>query len=376
MNRFKITTFPLANKTILLRADLDAPIENNHVTDNRRLRASLPTIKFLLKNSCKIIIVGHVGRPDGKIIKSLSVKPVVREFQRLLPTEIIKYLNDCIGKDISERIRAGLPKQIFILENVRFYKEETENDSAFAHSLANLADIYVNDAFANSHRKHASMEAITRYLPSLAGIHVETELKELSKALRPLTPVIWILGGAKLDKIDLITKLLNEADQILIGGALAFPFLRAKGLPVGMSKVTSDSIKIAKKILGDKNSFKIILPLDFMAAEEMKPEAKSFPVSFDNIKNQQIALDIGPETIKLFKLQLRKAKTIVWNGPLGYFEWAAFSKSTKEIGRFISKLTAISICGGGDTAKALQQFHLDHAMTHVSTGGGATLTFL
>ena len=383
MNRFKITNFPLANKTILLRADLDAPLEKNKaykVSDNRRLRAVLPTIKFLLQNNCRIIVIGHVGRPEGKIIPSLSVKPIAEEFQKLLPAEKISYLNDCLGKDVSEQIQAGWskrwPKQIFILENLRFYKEEEENDQAFAHSLASLADIYIDDAFANSHRKHASMEAITHYLPSLAGINVEKELQELSKALRPLTPVAWIMGGAKLDKIHLIKKLLPDADYILVGGALAFPFLRAKGFPTGMSKLTPDSVNQAKEILQDRRSSKIILPVDFVAAEKMAPDAPGYITASDNIQTRQIGLDLGPETVKLFKQYLRKAKTIVWNGPLGYFEWAAFANSTKEIGRFIGKLTAISICGGGDTARALQQFHLDQVMTHVSTGGGAALEFL
>src|SRR3989344_4003555 len=334
MNRFKITTFPLADKTILLRADLDVPVANGKVTDNRRLKAALPTIQFLLQNNCRIIIIGHLGWLEGKIVEQLSLKPAFKELKQLLlpehlPEQLI-FLTDSIGREIKNRIKIGKPKQIFILENLRFYKEEEENDQAFAHSLASLADIYINDAFANSHRKHASMEAVTNYLPSLAGIQVETELQELSKALRPLTPVIWILGGAKLDKLGLLKKLLDDADQILIGGALAFPFLRAKGFRTGMSKVTADSISIAKKILQDKQASKIILPLDFIAADEMKPEAKPVVVPFDNINSRQIALDLGPETIKLFKQQLRKAKTIVWNGPLGYFEWAAFSKSTKE----------------------------------------------
>ena len=288
----------------------------------------------------------------------------------------INKLNDCIGKEVKAEIEKGNPKDIFLLENLRFYKEEEENDLAFAHSLASLANIYVNDAFAVSHRKNASVHAITPFLPSFSGFLLEREIEQLSKALHPKKPAVWVMGGAKLNKIELIKQAFHKADYILIGGALAFAFLRAKGIPVGMSKTDRESVENARKILKDKASRKIILPLDFLASEKFSSRAKAEIVGFNRIKSNQIALDIGPETIKLFKIYLRKAHTIVWNGPLGYFEWVQFSKGTKEIGKFIGSLTATSICGGGETVEAIRKFHLQHNLTHLSTGGGASLEFL
>ena len=376
MNRFKITTFPLQNKTILLRADLDVPIENNKITDSSRIIAALPTINYLLNQNCKIILIGHLGRPEGKIVPALSTKVIYNELKLLLPEIKIFFLSDCLGKEIKEKIDRGKPGEIFILENLRFYKEEQENDPAFAHSLANLAEVYINDAFANSHRQHASIDKITDYLPSLAGINLETEIKQLSLALHPQRPAVWIIGGAKLDKLALFKRIVNNADYVLIGGALAFSFLKAKGLPTGMSKTNAESAALAKELLDQRHADRIILPVDFRVVEKMSSRAPAKLVPFNNLQSKQIGLDIGDETIALFKEYLKKAKTIVWNGPLGYFEWSKFAKSTKELARFIGKLNVTSICGGGDTTSALQKFHLDHLMSHVSTGGGAAMAFL
>lgn len=376
MNRFQITRYPLNGKTVLVRTDLDVPLEKGKITDNRRILESLNTIKFLLKNNCKIVLAGHLGRPEGRIVTELSLKPIGHELKKLLPGTKLTIFKDSIGKEIKEKIAGAMPKEIFLLENLRYYLEEEQNDSAFAHSLAHLADVYVNDCFSTSHRKHASLVGITKYLPSMAGLTVEKEILNLSKALIPKRPAVWLLGGSKLDKVDLISNALDKADYILIGGALAFSFLKAKKIPVGSSLISRESVKAASKILKKTSARKIILPKDFLVADSFSNKAKSSIVQYNEIKPYQIGLDLGPETLELFKHYLKKAHTIVWNGPLGYFEWAKFAQSTKELGRFIGKLTAISICGGGETAEALQKFHLEHNLSHLSTAGGAAVQFL
>lgn len=389
MKRFALTNFPLENKIVFLRVDYNVPLEKGKVVDDTKIRSSLPTIRYLLQKNCKIVLATHLGNPAGKVDAKLKVNPLADKLQELLlkekkvlgkidgrKTALIVKLNDCIGKEIKAKIIESRPKTIFMLENLRFYQEEEANDVFFAHSLAQLAEVYVNDAFAVSHRKHASVDAITKYLPSLPGILLETEIQQLSLALKPKKPAIWIMGGAKLNKIDLIKQALKKADYLLIGGALAFSFLRAKGINVGLSKLDPESVKIAAKIIKSGVAKKIILPVDFVAAADFSPYAKTEIVKYNRLQNQQVALDLGPETISLFKQYLRKAHTIVWNGPLGYFEWAKFAHSTKEIGRFLGKLTATAICGGGETVEAVRKFHLEHYFTHVSTGGGAALMFL
>lgn len=374
--RFSLSTFPLKYKTVLLRVDYNVPLEQGKVVDNYKIKSSLPTIKYLLQQNCKIILTTHLGDPEGTFTPELSTKPLLKELKTFLPSEKITFLPDCLGQEIKEKINKALPKSIFLLENLRFYKEEEQNNTPFAHALASLAEIYINDAFAASHRNHASLTGITRFLPAIGGILLETEISQLNKALQPQHPAIWIMGGAKLNKIDLLQQALHKADYILIGGALAFAFLRAQGIPVGMSKVDHDSVKIAENILHSSFARKIILPLDFAAAESISPTAKPSIVAYNQLTSRQIGLDLGPQTIELFKHYLRKAHTIIWNGPLGYFELAKFATATKEIGRFLGKLTATIICGGGETSEALRKFHLDHNITHLSTGGGTTLEFL
>jgi phosphoglycerate kinase len=376
MKRFSLADFPIENKTVFLRVDFNVPIEKNKIVDNYKIKASLPTIKFLLKKKCKVVIATHLGRPNGEFVKELTTRPLLKELQKLLPKNKIIKFKDCIGKYIKEKIKKSEGGSIFFLENLRFYKEEEKNNPIFAHSLANLADAYVNDAFAVSHRKHASLDAITKFIPSIAGLLVEKEIQQLNKALQPKNPSVWILGGAKLEKIGLFEQAIKKADYILVGGALVFSFLKAKGISVGMSKVDIKSVKTARKILKKRNSKKIILAVDFLVADTFSRKAKVKVVKYNQMETNQIGLDLGPETIKLFKHYLRKAHTIVWNGPLGYFEWEQFAKSSKEIGRFISNLTATTICGGGETAEAVKKFHLEHKMTHVSTGGGATINYL
>ena len=376
MKRFLLTQLPVKNKTIFLRVDHNVPFAQGKITDNRKIKASLSTIKYLLQNNCKIVLATHFGRPKG-FSSEFSVAPLAKELQKLLPGKKIIKLDDCLGKKVSEAIQNGKPQTIFMLENLRFYPEEEKNDPFFAHSLASLADLYVDDAFGVAHREHASVCAITEFLPSATGILLETEIRSLSQGLNPKKPSVWIMGGAKLDKIALLERALQRYDRILIGGALAFSFLKAKGISVGASKIDAASIETAKKILKTTSSSKIILPVDFVVAESFSPRAKTATVDYNQIQAQQIALDLGPKTVALFKQYLAPAKTVVWNGPLGYIEWAKFATSTKEIGRFLGKLeNTITIAGGGETAEALIKFHLHHNLTHVSTGGGAALEFL
>ena len=372
---FSLPQFQIAGKTVLVRVDYNVPLAKGKVQDNRRIIESLPTLEFLLAKKCKIVLATHLGRPEGKVNPEFKLAPIAVELQRLLPKQTIISLSDCIGAEVRDTIQRGKPKDIFLLENLRFYKEEEENNPIFAHSLASLAEVYVNDAFSNCHRQHASMDAITQFLPAIPGLLVEKEINFLSKALHPQKPAVWILGGAKLDKIDFINQALRKADHLLIGGALAFPFLKAKDIAIGTSKNDPASIESAKTLLA-KHGKKIIVPLDFVVADRFSPQAHRKIVAYNRIGVQEMGLDIGPETIALFKTYLRKARTIVWNGPLGYYEWAHFATATKEIGSFLGHLTATSIVGGGETADALHKFHLEHNVTHVSTGGGASLAFL
>ncbi|HLD01169.1 MAG TPA: phosphoglycerate kinase [Candidatus Nanoarchaeia archaeon] len=382
-NFFSLPNFPLEKKRVLLRVDFNVPLEansspNSHlkVKDDRKIRLTLPTIKYLLQKKCQLIICTHLGRPEGKVVDSLRVNPLAQELQLHFPRYKITKLNDCLGQLVRTKVNQAKPREIILLENLRFHPEEEANDSFFAHSLANLAEVYVNDAFGACHQKNASIQAITQYLPSVAGFLVQEEINQLHQALKPQRPAVWILGGSKLNKINLLKQALKQADIILIGGAIAFSFLKAKKIPVGMSKIDRSSVKLAKKILNQRLAKKIVLPIDIIAADSFSPQSRTEIVASNQIKNHQIGLDLGPNTIEKYKLILKNARTIVWNGPLGYFEWVQFANATREIGRFISSLPAYTICGGGETAEAIQKFHLEHKITYLSSGGGAALAFL
>ncbi|HIJ11446.1 TPA: phosphoglycerate kinase [Candidatus Woesearchaeota archaeon] len=376
MNRFALETYPLEGKKVFLRCDFNVPVKDGRVSDDTRIRAALPTITFLLNKNCTLIIGSHRGRPKGKIVEELRMKIIVEALQSLLPKRNIIYVNDCIGEKVQLAVEKAKPGSIIILENLRFYKEEKDNDETFAHSLASLADVFVNDAFGSMHRQHASITRMTRCLPSIAGFLVEKELFYLSKAIHPAKPAIWIMGGAKLEKMHFIKHALTHATYVLIGGALLFSFLKAKRIQVGMSKIDSESVKVAKEILDSKQADKIVLPRDVQVGSSFSLHEKASSVSVNSIGTDQIGLDIGPESITLFKKYLRSAKTVIWNGPLGYYENKAFAHATKEIAKCIQSLTATSIVGGGETADALRTLNLTHDITYISTGGGATLQFL
>lgn len=364
---FTLKNFDFQDKKVLLRTDFNVPIENSKILDDNKIKAVLPTIQFLIKNNARIILTSHLGRPRGKIKEELRLEPIGKRLEELLGINIL-ILKDCIGEEIEEQTNQLAPGNIILLENLRFHKEEKENNKEFAEQLAGLADIYINDAFGVSHRENASVHAITKFLPSGAGFLLEKEIKNLSKILKPQKPFIAVLGGAKVsDKIEVINSLLKKVDKLLIGGAMMFTFLKAQDLEIGTSLVEDDKIELAKELLQNP---KIVLPVDTVIAKDPRSESKT--VLTQHIPKDQIGLDIGADTIKLFETILKDAKTIFWNGPLGMFEIDKFAEGTNKIAEIISKSKATSIIGGGETAAAAKRFKF----THISTGGGASLEFI
>ena len=379
MKKMTVKDIDLKNKTVLVRVDFNVPQDANlNITDDTRIRATLPTIKYILKSGAKkVILMSHLGRPDGKVVDKYSLQPVAERLRELLG-EPVKFLRDCVGDNIKKEIEISSEK-VILLENLRFHAEEEANEPGFAKQLASLAEVFVNDAFGTAHRAHASTEGATHYLKSVAGFLLEKEIQYLGNAIQnPQRPFMVILGGAKVsDKIGVIENLLPKCDTILVGGGMAYTFLKAQGKAIGNSKLEKDKIDLAKSILDKAANLKkeILLPVDHVVVDNVASDAKVEIVG-ESIPEGKIAVDIGPKTISLFEAKLKSAKTIVWNGPLGIFEMDAFSKGTQEIARFISALGATTIIGGGDTAAAVAKFKLEDKMTHISTGGGASLEFL
>jgi len=379
MRKKSIRDIDLQDKAVILRVDFNVPLdENRNITDDTRIKAALPTIKYALANSVgKLILMSHLGRPKGKIKEELRLDPIAQKLEELLG-EPIEKLNDCIGDEVKKQVKSS-QKRVILLENLRFHPEEEKNDPNFAKELASLAQIYVNDAFGTAHRAHASTEGIAHFLPAVAGFLLEKEINYLGKALEdPKKPFVVILGGAKVsDKIEVVENLLKKADKIIIGGVMAYTFLKAQGKEIGKSKLEEDKIGIAKEILlkAQKNNVQILLPSDNICVKEIKSDAE-ITVTGEDIPADLIAVDIGPKTIENFKQALSDAKTIVWNGPMGIFEIDKFSNGSKQIAEFLANLDATTIIGGGDTAAAVAKFRLEDKMTHISTGGGASLEFL
>ena len=378
MNKQTIKDIDLKDKRVIIRVDFNVPLDKNlNITDDVRIRSALPTIRYVLgAGAKKIILMSHLGRPKGKVIEEMRLNPVAVRLKALLGEPVLK-LDGCLGTEIKKQIDSSTEK-IILLENLRFHPEEEKNDSDFAKGLASLADLYVNDAFGTAHRAHASTEGITKYLPAVAGFLLEKEIDYLGSALEnPAKPFAVILGGAKVsDKIGVIENLLSKADAILIGGGMAYTFLKAEGQNIGRSKLEQDKLEIAKALLtkAKEANVKILLPVDHVVTDSIEPVGKIETVKY--IPNGFIAVDVGPQTIKDMKAILKEAKTIVWNGPLGIFEIDAFSAGTKSIAEFIANLDATTIIGGGDTAAAVSKFKLEDKMTHISTGGGASLEYL
>jgi 3-phosphoglycerate kinase len=379
MAKLTVKDLDFKGKKVIVRVDFNVPLDKKTgaITDDIRIREALPTIKYILdKNPRKLILMSHMGRPDGKVIEGLRMNVVAKKLAELLGKEVEK-LDDCVGDEIKKKIDSS-SRQIVLLENLRFHAEEEEGDENFARQLASLADVYVNDAFGTAHRSHASTTVIAKFLPSCLGLLMEKEVNSLAFALNPEKPYAVILGGAKVsDKIPVIVNLMKRANKILIGGAMAYTFLKSRGQPVGKSKVEDDKLDLAGNILKDakKNKVEIILPVDHVVVEAVeKPETKKI---VDVIPDGFMGVDIGPKTVSLFNAQLAKAKTILWNGPVGIFENPNYAGGTKEIALFLAKLkNAKVIVGGGDSASAAKEFGVAKVFYHVSTGGGASLEFL
>jgi 3-phosphoglycerate kinase len=373
MKYFTLRDFKFANKEVLVRVDFNVPLDSRgNVADDKKIRAALPTIKYLLKKKAMVILMSHLGRPKGKVDEKLGMGKIAKRLEKLLKKKVYK-LDDCIGHEVEDLIDEMVPGEVALLENLRFYSEEKKNEANFAESLANLAQVYVNDAFGTCHRSHASVDAITGYIPACAGLLVEKELKAMGKILsKPKKPFTAVLGGAKVSgKIEVIKSLLKKVDHLLIGGAMMFTFLKAKGYNVGKSIVEDGKLKLAKKLLKSK---KIVLPVDCIVGNKPSKDAKAKAVSIDKIKGA--GLDIGPKTVKLFSGIIKKSKTVAWNGPVGKFEWKKFSKGTAGIAKAIAGSKAASVVGGGDSAAAVENLKLGKKITHVSTGGGASLEFI
>ena len=377
INFLKLQDMELEGKKVFLRVDYNVPIKNGIVEDDTRLRATIPTINHLLEKNCKVIIASHLGRPqqmlkEGKNIddvkKVLTLKPVAAELGELLGVDV-GFVDDCIDVAIPG------DKDIVMLENLRFHRDEEKDNADFAKKLASLADVYVNDAFGASHREHASVSAITKFLPSCAGFLVEKEVKQLSKLLNPERPFVAIVAGAKEDKIDALKVLARKADKLLIGGVLANTLLKAKGFDIRASKFDNETFNVAKELI-ELGGNKLKLPVDCVAADKFDNNANTQVVAVGEIPREFMALDIGPETIKSYKNDIKDAKTVFWAGPLGVFEMEKFSNGTKEVGEFLTSLGITIIVGGGDTVSAINRFNLARGITHISTGGGASLEFI
>ena len=367
----------IENKKVLVRVDYNVPIKNGMVEDDTRLKATIPTINYLLEKKCKIILMSHLGRPQkllkkGKafeeIKKELTLKPVAEDLSDILGISV-GFVSDCIDVEIPQ------DNDVLLLENLRLHKEEESNNEEFAKKLSKNGQIFINDAFGNCHRNHASVSAITKFMPSCAGFLVEKEINHLSKLLNPERPFVSIVAGAKADKIGALKVLAQKADKILIGGVLANTFLKAKGNDIGSSKFDEETFSFAEEIINTAGK-KLIFPIDTVIADKFDNNADTKIANTTKIEKEWISLDIGPETIKLYKEELKEAKTVLWAGPLGVFEMEKFSKGTKDIGEFLTTLDAEVIAGGGDTAAAVQHLNLGNKISHVSTGGGASLEFI
>ena len=369
------------DKTVLLRCDFNVPMKDGVITDNKRIFESLPTIKHLLDHGAKVIMMSHLGRPKGEYNLKYTLEPVRDEIEKLLGRDV-KFIScsEVVNDEVREAAKNLKKGELLLLENTRFRKEEEKCDEAFSKELADLADIYVNDAFGTSHRAHASNVGVSKFLPSALGFLVEKEMNIMAKELdEPKHPFIAILGGSKVsDKIGVIENLLNKADKILIGGAMAFTFLKAKGMNVGKSLVEDDKLDLALELLkkADAKKVDLVLPVDALCAKEIKEDVEAECYEVNHIPDDMMGLDIGPETIDVFTKKLLGAKTIVWNGPMGVFEMDKFKNGTNAIAKALANSDATTIVGGGDSASAVQKAGYEEKITHVSTGGGASLELM
>lgn len=382
MDKLELKDIDVTGKRVLVRVDFNVPMKGGKITDETRITAALPTLLRLINTDAKIILVTHLGRPEvgsASDRKTLSTEPIAIALSRKLGTRVA-HVNDCIGESVQSAVESLRNGEVLLLENVRFYAEETENDAAFAQKLASVAEVYVNDAFGTAHRAHASTEGVTHYLsPCVAGLLMAREIYYLSTSLEnPKRPYVAILGGAKIsDKITLIETLLEAVDKLLIGGGMAYTFLSAMGFRIGNSLVESEKLDLAKSLVNkDGFSETVVLPVDHVVGRDFDPETESQIVSERDIPDGWQGLDIGPETVSTFGEQIKAAKTVVWNGPLGVYEFEKFAQGTIAVAKQIAESEAVSIIGGGDCVAAIQQAGVADRMIHISTGGGASLEFL
>jgi len=377
MNKKTVKDLDVQGKKVLVRVDFNVPLDDQqNITDDRRIVSALPTIRYLLDHGAAVILMSHLGRPKGQVQPEYSLGPVATRLSELL-AQPVRMVPDCVGPDVQAAVAAMNPGDVVLLENLRFHNEETKNEPEFARQLASLADLYVNDAFGTAHRAHASTEGVTHYLPAAAGFLMEKELDFLGKAVEsPRHPFVAILGGAKIsDKIGVIDNLLGKVDKLIIGGGMANTFLKAQGYAVADSLVEDDSLESARMLLKQGQN-KLILPVDVVVADGFANDAQKQVVKIDAVPAGWRILDIGPDTVKLFSDLLTTAKTVVWNGPMGVFEFPEFARGTFALAHTLANIQAVTIIGGGDSAAAIEQAGLADRITHISTGGGASLEFL
>ena len=377
MNKKTIRDIDVKGKRVLVRVDFNVPLSEGTVSDDTRIQAALPSIQYLLNREATLILCSHLGRPKGKVVDDLRMDPVARRLSELLDRPVNK-LDECVGPEVEAAVLAAKPGDVILLENTRFHPEEKQNDPAFAAKLAALADLYVNDAFGTAHRAHASTEGVAQYLPAVAGLLMEKELEFLGSALAsPERPFVAILGGAKIsDKIGVIENLLGQVDALLIGGGMANTFLKADGYDVAESLVEEGSLDTARGLL-ERAGNKLVLPVDVTVADRFDADAFSQVVTVAGVPPRWRILDIGPRTLELFQERLAGARTVVWNGPMGVFEFPKFALGTEAVARMLAALPdATTIIGGGDSAAAVKRTGLAGKMSHISTGGGASLEFL
>lgn len=379
-NKLSIKDLNIKGKKVFIRVDFNLPLDENlNITDDRRIRSALPTINYAIDEGSKIILSSHLGRPKGKVDKRYSLASVARRLQRLIKKEVT-FLPDCVGPAVEEAVNKMAEGDIILLENLRFHAGEETNDEAFSKSLAKLADFYVNDAFGAAHRSHASIDGITKFLPSAAGFLLQKEIEYLQGVLNnPVRPFVAILGGAKVSgKIDVIKNLENKVDKVIVGGGMAYTFLKAAGYNVGDSLVENNMLDLANEIRSGvvAKGIKFYLPVDCVIAQNIEPSAETKVVTAQEIPNGWKAVDIGPASVKLFSVALENAKTILWNGPMGVFEVDAFSRGTFAIAHAVADAYALTIVGGGDTDLAVSRAGVSESISFISTGGGAALELL
>ena len=380
MDKKTIRDIEVGGKRVLVRVDFNVPLDKHtgQITDDRRIQAAIPTIKHLINNKAKTILCSHLGRPKG-VTPELKLEPIGKRLSEHLSISV-QIVPECIGPQVEIAVADMKEGEVLLLENLRFHPEEEKNDAEFSKSLACLADVYVNDAFGTAHRAHASTEGVAHHLPAVAGFLLEKELEFLGKSLvNPSRPFAMIVGGAKVsDKITMLDNILSKIDTLIIGGGMANTFLKAQGHDIGKSKVENDQLDFARRLMSQAKDKGVclLLPLDAVAAERFEAESPYQITTVDKIPSDSLVLDIGPNTIAQFKRELSHCHTVVWNGPMGVFEFPSFAKGTKEIASLLAELDATTIIGGGDSAAAVEQMGLSERMTHVSTGGGASLEFL